>query len=158
MEDIRATHRLRNLTASLRAFRQCNGLTATRSNSPKGGLCSARLPNTMAKVTYIDPIKSVSGKLTKSHSTVLNVRRAATSNQDMIDNPCYTSWRDPSKKVQLTSGQQTWTQTFKQICANVRARMKDPSKITADQIAFAAQSKYKTMYQYLWHQERDAMN
>ena len=112
----------------------------------------------MAKVTYIDPIKSVSGKLTKAHSTVLNVRRAATSNQDMIDNPCYTSWRDPSKKVQLTSGQQTWTQTFKQICSNVRARMKDPSKITADQIAFAAQSKYKTMYQYLWHQERDAMN
>ena len=40
----------------------------------------------MAKVTYIDPIKEISGKLTKSHSTVLNVRRAKTSNQDMIDN------------------------------------------------------------------------
>ena len=113
--------------------------------------------HTMAKVTYIDPIKSVSGKLTKSHSTVLNVRRAATSNQDMIDNPCYTSWRDPSKKVQLTAGQVAWNETFKTICANTRSRMKDPSKINADQIAFAAQSKYKTLYSYVWNQVKNEL-
>ena len=112
----------------------------------------------MAKVTYIDPIKSVSGKLTKTHSTVLNVRKAATNNEDMIANPCYTSWRDPSKKVQLSAGQVAWNETFKTICANTRSRMKDPSKINADQIAFAAQSKYKTLYSYVWNQVKDEMN
>ena len=29
----------------------------------------------MAKITYIDPIKSVSGKLTKKHCVVYNVRQ-----------------------------------------------------------------------------------
>ena len=111
----------------------------------------------MAKVTYIDPIKSVSGKLTKTHSTVLNVRKAATNNEDMIANPCYTSWRDPSKKVQLSAGQVAWNETFKTICANTRSRMKDPSKINADQIAFAAQSKYKTLYSYVWNQVKNEL-
>ena len=111
----------------------------------------------MAKVTYIDPIKSVSGKLTKSHSTVLNVRRAATSNEDMIENPCYTSWRDPLKKVKQSAGQKAWCETFKSICQATRARMKDPSKINADQIAFAAQSKYKTLYSYVWNQVKNEL-
>jgi hypothetical protein len=105
----------------------------------------------MAKVTYIDPIKSVSGKLTKSHSTVLNVRKARTSNQDMIDNPCYTSYRDPNKKVKLTAGQKSWNQTFKDICAATRDRMMDPSHISMDQLGFRNQTKYKTLYQYVWN-------
>ena len=106
----------------------------------------------MAKVTYIDPIKEISGKLTKSHSTVLNVRRAKTSNQDMIDNPCYTSWRDPKKKVKLSAGQVAWNETFKQICIGTHERMMDPAHISADQAAFMQQSEYKTLYQYVWNQ------
>ena len=109
----------------------------------------------MAKVTYIDPIKSISGKLTKSHSTVLNVRQAPTSNQDMIDNPCYTSWRDPNKKVRRTAGQKAWSQSFANICANTRDRMQDPQYVAADKAAFATQSKYKTLYQYIWNQVKN---
>ena len=115
----------------------------------------------MAKVTYIDPIKSVSGKLTKSHSTVLNVRRAETSNPDMIANPCYTSYRDPNKKVKLTVAQQAWNETFAQICAATRDRMIDPTYLPQDQAAFLKQSKYKTLRQYVWHicsEEYDKQN
>mgnify|MGYP003305654210 CR=1 FL=1 len=109
----------------------------------------------MAKVTYIDPIKSVSGKLTKSHSTVLNVRQAPTSNQDMIDNPCYTSWRDPNKKVRRTAGQKAWSQSFANISATTRDRMQDPQYVAADKAGFATQSKYKTLYQYVWNQVKN---
>ena len=105
----------------------------------------------MAKVTYIDPIKSVSGKITKSHSTVLNVRKARTSNPDMIANPCYTSYRDPNKKVRLSAGQRAWNQTFKDICAATRERMMDPNTLPSDQVGFIKQTKYKTFYQYMWN-------
>ena len=105
----------------------------------------------MAKVTYIDPIKTISGKLTKSHGTVLNVRKARTSNQDMIDNPCYTSYRDPNKKVRLTAGQRNWNQIFAEITNATRERMMDPNTLPSDQVGFIKQTKYKTFYQYVWN-------
>ena len=111
----------------------------------------------MAKVTYIDPIKSISGKLAKSHGTILNVRKARTSNQDMIDHPCYTSYRDPSKKVRLTAGQMTWNQQFKEICAATLQRMMDPNYIHQDQLGFRNQTKYKTLYQYCWNLMRQQL-
>ena len=111
----------------------------------------------MAKVTYIDPIKSISGKLAKSHGTILNVRKARTSNQDMIDNPCYTSYRDPSKKVRLTAGQMTWNQQFKEICAVTRDRMMDPNYISMDHVGFRSQTKYTTLYQYCWNLMRQQL-
>ena len=98
----------------------------------------------MAKVTYIDPIKSISGKLTKSHGTSYNVRQAPTSNPDMLANPCYTNYRDPHKKVHLTAGQRAWNETFKEITNATRQRMMDPSYIAPDQVAFRKQTKYKT--------------
>lgn len=42
----------------------------------------------MAKVTYIDPIATLSGKIVKRHQTTYMVRQAATSNPQMLENPC----------------------------------------------------------------------
>jgi hypothetical protein len=111
----------------------------------------------MAKVTFIDPIKSVSGKLTKKHCVVYNVRQAVTNNEDMIRNPNYTAYRDPNKKVKLTVAQQAWNETFAQICAATRDRMIDPTYLPQDQAAFIKQSKYKTFYQYVWNQVKNEM-
>lgn len=44
----------------------------------------------MAKVTFIDPIKSISGKLSKKHHVVHCIRQAATNNPEMIKNPQFT--------------------------------------------------------------------
>jgi hypothetical protein len=105
----------------------------------------------MAKITYIDPIKSVSGKLTKSHCVVYNKRVAATNNQDMIDNPNYTTWRDPSKKIVLSANQRAWNERFAEICSTVRVRLQDPQHMAADRAGYATQSKYKTLYSYVWN-------
>ena len=105
----------------------------------------------MAKVTFIDPIDTLSGKITRRHRTTYYVRSARTSNQDMIDNPCYTSARDPRKKIRLTAGQRAWNQAFKDICAATRDRMMDPNYFSQDQVGFIRQTKYKTFYQYVWN-------
>ena len=112
----------------------------------------------MAKVTYIDPIKSVSGKLTKKHCVVYNVRQAKTNNPDMIANPNYTAYRDPNKKIKLTANQKAWNKQFGQICASVRERLNDPTHMATDRANFALQTQYKTMYSYLWSIVRQEIN
>ena len=111
----------------------------------------------MAKITYIDPVKSVSGKLTKKHCVVYNVRQAPTNNADMISNPNYTAYRDPNKKVRLTAGQRAWNAKFAQIVATTRDRMQDPQHVAPDKAAFATQSKYKTLYAYVFNQVKTSM-
>ena len=90
-------------------------------------------------------------KFLRSLRVIKNVRKARTSNQDRIDNPCYTSYRDPGKKVRLTAGQRNWNETFKNICAATRDRMMDPNFLPTDQVGFIRQTKYKTFYQYVWN-------
>ena len=104
----------------------------------------------MAKVTYIDPIKSISGKLTKKHCVVYNKRVAATNNQEMIDNPNYTTWRDPEMKIKLTANQRAWNERFAEICSLTRARLKDPQYMAQDRAGYATQSQYKTLKSYVW--------
>ena len=109
----------------------------------------------MAKVTFIDPIKSVSGKLTKKHCVVYNVRQAVTNNEDMIRNPNYTAYRDPSKKIKLTANQRQWNQRFGQLCAATRVRMEDPTYINTDRAEFAKQTKYKTLWAFTFNKVKN---
>ena len=114
---------------------------------------SLRQPNSddMPKVTFIDPIKSVSGKLTKKHCVVYNVRQAVTNNEDMIRNPNYTAYRDPSKKIKLTANQKNWQERFGQLCAATQLRLQSPDHIYPDRAEFAKQTKYKTLYSYVFN-------
>lgn len=42
---------------------------------------------------------------------------------------------------------------FARVRKSVAARMQDPTQMAQDQAAFAAQSKYGTLYQYVFNQE-----
>ena len=108
----------------------------------------------MAKIIYKDPIKSVSGKLSKKSDTIYMVRRAATSNTEMIENPCYTSVY--GKRSTLPSASEIAARTkFGAICKATQARLKDPSKMQADLAAFKQQTEYQTIRQYVWHKCAD---
>ncbi len=111
----------------------------------------------MAKITFIDPIKSVSGKLCKQHHVIHCIRVAPTNNQSMIDNPQYTSWRDPNKRVAQTAAQKAWQSMFGSISSATRARMLNPEMIDTDLAGYAAQTKYKSLYSYVWNQVRKDM-
>ena len=111
----------------------------------------------MAKVTFIDPIKSVSGKLSKKHHVVHCIRQAATNNPEMIRNPQFTQWKDPNREIKQTAAQMAWTQKFGQIGNATRARLIDASHMNADRAAFANQSEYKTLYSFVWNLVREEM-
>ena len=105
----------------------------------------------MAHVTLAAPITGLSGKLSKSHSVIFNMRQKATSNPRMLAMPCYTNWRDPQKVVALTDNQKSWNTQFAQIAAATRERMIDPAFLPGDQAAYAKQSKFKTFYAFVFN-------
>jgi hypothetical protein len=109
----------------------------------------------MAKVTYIDPIKSISGKLAKKHKTAFCVRTAPTNNPDMITNPCYTNYRDPKFKKAPTAAMSAWRETWKEITAATRARLINPSQMTQDRLDYINQTKYKTLWAFVWNLEKE---
>ena len=105
----------------------------------------------MAQVTYISPVKTVSGKITKADKVIYQVRKAPTSNPLMIANPCYTStcgkrstpFSDAEKAAQLRFGK---------ICVKTTERLNDAQKQAQDIAAFKNQSLYTTLRQYVWHE------
>jgi len=110
----------------------------------------------MAKVVYISPVKEVSGKISKKDKVIYMVRRAATSNAEMIANPCYTTVC--GTRSTLPSASEIAARTrFGNICKATQARLKDPSKVQADLAAFKQQSDYKTIRQYVWHAVSDEL-
>ena len=105
----------------------------------------------MAHVTLAAPITGLSGKLSKSHAVVFNMRQAPTSNERMISMPCYTNYRDPMKKVKLTDNQKTWNTKFAEIARMTRERLEDPAFMASDQASFIKQSKFKTIHAFVFH-------
>ncbi len=101
----------------------------------------------MAKVTYLDPIDHLSGKIAKSYRTCYMHRMAATSRTE----PNYTHVRNARKTAYSVSELEAQTK-FGSVCKAARARLQDPAKIATDTKAFTQQTQYKTLYQYVWHQ------
>ena len=120
----------------------------------------------MAKVNWSAGIDSVSGALAKpgsnpqhscEHMLLGTHRTAATTNPNC--NRLFI--RKPVKRTSLPSAHENEIRArFATVGAAVAARMKDLTKITADQAAFKAQKDQpfgkKTMKAYLWKIEGDA--
>ena len=105
----------------------------------------------MAQVTYLSPVRTVSGKISKSDKVIYQVRTAPTSNPSMIANPCYTSIY--GKRTTPYSASEIAYQTrFGKIAKATLERLSDPTKKAQDQAAFKAQTQYTTLRQYVWHE------
>ncbi|MBR5444150.1 MAG: hypothetical protein IKV22_07175 [Paludibacteraceae bacterium] len=102
----------------------------------------------MATVVYEDPIHHLSGKISKKYRTTYNYRKRS--------NRKYTSVHG-NRTTPVTEKETAWRDSFAEICATTRYRMKDPSFMASDQAAFIKQNKYKTFYQYVWNVVRQEM-
>lgn len=102
----------------------------------------------MAKVTYLDPIDHLSGKISKQTRTIYVHRSAATSNPGT---PNFTQIRG-NRTTAVSQTERDYRIRFGSICTAARQRLNDASKMAADQAAFRAQTQYRTLYQYVWHQ------
>ena len=107
----------------------------------------------MAKVTYLDPIDHLSGKISKQSRTTYMHRTAATAN---TGTPNFTHVCG-SCTTALTQSEVAQRTRFGQICTATRQRMMDASKMPADIAAFKAQTQFRTLYQFVWHQVADTM-
>ncbi len=107
----------------------------------------------MAKVTYLDPIDHLSGKISKQSRITYMHRTAATANTGTPDftHVCGTRTTAP------TQSEITQRTRFGQICKTTRQRLQDASKMSADIAAFKAQRQYTTLYQFVWHQVADTI-
>ena len=101
----------------------------------------------MAQVTYEDPIHHLSGKISKKYRTTYNYRKATSKK--------YTSVRS-ERSTPGTSNEMAVRTKFTTVCAAARARLGNINQIPLDQIAFREQTKYKTMWGYVFRQEWDA--
>lgn len=54
-----------------------------------------------------------------------------------------------------TAVQTAWNNLFGQICTATRERLEDPMQVAQDQANFAKQTKFKTIYSYVWSLERE---
>lgn len=100
----------------------------------------------MARIEYAFPVDKIHGKVAKSHKIGFAHRTSSKLNYSV----------EYGKRSTPFSTDEVAHQTKFGIVANAaRARMQDPSKMTADQEAFREQTKYKTMYQYLFNLEWD---
>ena len=95
----------------------------------------------MAKITPMDLVKSMSGKIC-GHSDISFARRGETQ---------YTMKRCNKRTTPYSQEELARQAKFKAVAASTAARVKaaDPADVTA----FQAQKKYKSFRSYIWAQE-----
>ena len=123
----------------------------------------------MAKVEYADAIKTVSGALTKinkksqhaaDQKMVLATHRVAPTQNPNCSRLYIRGLNSISRSTPVTAKETKIRSCFSAVAAAVAARAVDLSKMSSDQLAFAAQKDQpngkKTMRAYLWKLEKEA--
>ena len=96
----------------------------------------------MGKVTYEYPVKDICGKIGKN-ATVGFAHRGDTK---------YTV-RYGKRSTPASGAELAHRNKFSAAVKATRQRMLDSQQNAADKIAFAQQTKYKTLYQYVFNDE-----
>ena len=101
----------------------------------------------MGKVTYEYPVKDICGKIGKN-ATVGFAHRGDTK---------YTV-RYGQRSTSASAAELAHRNKFSAAVKATRQRMLDSQQNAADKIAFAQQTKYKTLYQYVFNSEMEKLS
>lgn len=107
----------------------------------------------MARITYIEPVATVSGKLFNKSNIIFMRRKAATSNTDV---PNFTH-SVGKRSTQPSESELQHRSKFGTIAKAVSKRLVNPSQMATDQVNFKSQTVYKTLRQFVWHAVADSM-
>ena len=98
----------------------------------------------MAKVSYIDPVESVSGKLSKKSRTVY-----ALNNQTGVK---YGYYRSERKVYNPTADQLAQQALFKRTVEKIKAAMSDPEQWAQIKASYKKDNKgYKTLHGFAFN-------
>ena len=103
----------------------------------------------MANVTYIRPIESLHGKLGKRDQVSYSMRVKSNSKYTVTR----SIWKMKYKTEAAATAARQHQAKFRAVSQAAHERKIDPTKKTADEAAFRAQSKYTTMFGFLFHLE-----
>ena len=111
------------------------------------------------QVKMIAPIDSMQGMIGKTSDNVcgkaiiLNLRKSVsqTNNGKPFQ---YFSVR-VKEGIKQTAYMRNWAQLFGQICTQTRTRLMDPTYINQDRAEFAQQTKYKTLYSFVFNKVKE---
>ena len=98
---------------------------------------------TMAKVDYAYPVEALHGKVKKTHTVGFALRKETGCKFTQTFNPPHSLPTEAQTEVQ---------KKFAAAVKATRVRMADASKQAQDIVAFKKQSKYKTLYGYVFSQ------
>ena len=104
----------------------------------------------MSKVTFLDPIDHVSGKLSKNSRVTYCFRPASMSEHG--EERKYTQIRG-KRSTPYTAAELARFDKFSAVAKAVAAVMKNPAALQTAQAEFAAQTTFKKLRNYLWDRE-----
>ena len=103
----------------------------------------------MAHCDYIRPVEALHGKLKKTDEVgFAKLKRSGTKFTVTRDD-----WKQTFKTEAAATAARQRQAKFRAVAQAAHERKIDPTKKTADEAAFAAQSKYKSMFTFLFHLE-----
>ena len=108
------------------------------------------------RMVCVMPIEAVIGKMAPKNQRV-NRENAGFKCfvRYQVGTSVYNRYQVKSRprSTAVTPGETQHRQKFATVLKATRARMQDPVQAAQDQLAFAAQTKYKTLYSYVFNQE-----
>ena len=105
------------------------------------------MPDDMAHVEYAFPVDKIHGKVSKKHTVGFAHMTASQLN--------YT--RTYGKRTTpLTQKEKDHRAKFAAVAAATHERMMDTEQIVTDQENFKKQTKYMSLYRYIWNLEWEA--
>lgn len=107
----------------------------------------------MAEIVLHDPLFEVHGKLSKKNGRVEYMQRRDSGVRYTSMKKEMTRREKQARKAQATENQLNVQKKFAAVAKATRTRMADSSKMAADLAAFKKQSKYSTLYGYIFADE-----
>ena len=98
-------------------------------------------------INYLAPVDNASGKIFGKKEKFV----AVTRNWGNRRRGCAVTGERDLKNHPVTKAETDHRTKFAAVAAMVNARLADPNQMMQDQLAYKAQSKYKTLRQYVWH-------
>ena len=101
----------------------------------------------MAKVEYTFPVDKVHGRISKQHKVGFAHRKATKRNYTTVYG---------TRSTPVTIDELNRRAKFAAVVQATQKRLINPTQNAIDQVGFAAQKRYATMYGYVFRQEWDA--
>ena len=107
----------------------------------------------MAEFILHDPLLELHGKLSKKNGRVIYMVRSDTGKAYTAIRKQETEAQKIKRKENMTPAQQAQQEKFAKAAKAAKVRMKDSTKKDADLAAYTAQTKYPTLFGFLFADE-----